>query len=678
VKSVHPVHDPVAAAAAISRRLATARSPEFLTELVCSLAAALHADYCSVGELYEADGGPRVRTIALAIEGAPHLGAPVEYALEGTPCADVTRAGHVCIWSDDVQRLFPDDVLLVEMGVHAYAGVPLHDRAGSPRGLLSALFKRPERDLAAAGALLEIFAVPAAIDLERQLLEAQAERAVHLFEHSRNEIFIIDTESKRFVDVNRAARENLGYSLEEMRRMTPLDLRAPQDRPALGEVMRSLFDGTTSSIEIRTSHRRADGSTYPCTISVQRLEVRGRTYVTGIGVDTSERDALEAQLLHSQKLEAIGRLAGGVAHDLNNALTAILGNAQLCSMEHPGDQYLAAIDQAGRRAADVTRQLLAFARRQLIQPQVIDPNERIRQSVQFLRPLLGEDIGVTLQLSESAGHVRVDPGQFEQLLVNLAVNARDAMPAGGTLTIETAAVVLDAEYASLHPGVVPGAHVLLAVSDTGIGIPDAVRDRIFEPFFTTKEGKGSGLGLATVHGIVKQHGGHIFVESEPREGTTFTIYLPVADGELSPAPPPVDANPVAHKEAVLVVEDEAQVRAVAVTSLSHAGYVVLEADTAGAAEAVMTQHTGPLDVLVCDVVLPDGRGPAVAKRLLARFPDLVVLYTSGYAEDGIVHGGEIDPDVSFLSKPYTPDALMREIRRLLASRSPSASLRKAH
>jgi PAS domain S-box-containing protein len=648
-----PVNEPLGAVAAISRRIATARGPAFLNELVCSLGEALHADYCSVGEIVETGNGLAIRAGALAVDGAPHAGAPIEYAIEGTPCADVTQAGRACAWSNDVQAWFPCDVLLVDMGVHAYAGVPLHDRAGKPRGLLNVLFKTPQPDLEGACLLLEIFAVSAASELERQLLEVQADRAVHLFEHSRNEIFIIDAKSRRFLDVNRAARANLGYSLEQLQRMTPLDLRVDKNRPELGETMRALFSGETSSIELRTAHVRADGSTYPCTINVQRLEVGGRAYITGIGVDTSERDALQAQLLHSQKLEAVGRLAGGVAHDLNNALTAILGNAQLCSLEHPGDEYLGAIDEAAKRATDVTRQLLAFASRQLIQPQVVDPNERIRLSVQFLRPLLGEDVGVMLRLAENPGRIRVDPGQLEQVLVNLAVNGRDAMPAGGTLTIKTAAV---------------GARVLLAVSDTGVGMTAAVRDRIFEPFFTTKDGKGTGLGLATVHGIVQQNGGHIEVESEEGAGTTFSIYLPAVDGELTQAAPPIEPARSDRTGTVLVVEDDPHVRAVAVGSLKRAGYVVLEAATAGSAEQLAAEYAGPLHAVVCDVILPDGRGPVVARRLLERFPDAVVLYTSGYAEDTIVHGGEVDPEVNFLAKPYTPEALMRALRQHLASR----------
>ena len=648
-------HEPLGAIAAIARRISAAQRPEFLNELVCSLGEALRADYCSVGEIVETKDGAHVRAVALAVDGAPYGGAPIEYAIDGTPCADVTQAGHACAWSNDVQESFPRDVLLVDMGVHAYAGVPLHDGAGRPRGLLSVLFRSPQPDLQRACDLLEIFAVSAASELERQLLEVQADRAVHLFEHSRNEIFIIDAKSRRFIDVNEAARANLGYSLEQLRRMTPLDLRADKTRPELGETMRALFAGETASVELRTAHVRADGSTYPCTINIQRLEVGGRTYITGIGVDTSERDALQAQLLHSQKLEAVGRLAGGVAHDLNNALTAILGNAQLCSLEHPGDEYLGAIDEAAKRATDVTRQLLAFASRQLIQPQVVDPNERIRLSVQFLRPLLGEDVGVTLRLSANPGRIRVDPGQLEQVLVNLAVNARDAMPTGGTLTIKTAAV---------------GPHVLLAVSDTGSGMSAAVRDRIFEPFFTTKEGKGTGLGLATVHGIVQQNGGRIVVESEEGAGTTFSIYLPAVDAELTQAATPLDAASSHRSATVLVVEDDPHVRAVAVGSLKQAGYVVLEAATAGAAEKLAADYAGPLHALLCDVILPDGRGPIVAKRLLERFPDAVVLYTSGYAEDTIVHGGEVDPEVNFLAKPYTPDALTRALRQHLASRRP--------
>jgi CheY-like chemotaxis protein len=252
------------------------------------------------------------------------------------------------------------------------------------------------------------------------------------------------------------------------------------------------------------------------------------------------------------------------------------------------------------------------------------------------------------------------------VLVNLAVNGRDAMPAGGTLTITTAPVI-DPDHAALH-GTVRGRYVLLAVSDTGSGMTAAVRERIFEPFFTTKEGKGTGLGLATVHGIVQQNGGHIVVDSEEGVGTTFSIYLPAVDGELTQAATPIDAATSNRTETVLVVEDDPHVRAVAVGSLKQAGYRVLEAATAGAAEKLAAEYSGPLHALVCDVILPDGRGPIVAKRLLERFPHVVVLYTSGYAEDSIVHGGEVDPEVNFLPKPYTPDGLTRALRHHLASR----------
>jgi len=283
----------------------------------------------------------------------------------------------------------------------------------------------------------------------------------------------------------------------------------------------------------------------------------------------------------------------------------------------------------------------------------------------MLRRLLGETIEVRT-LFRDRGQVMADAGQLEQVLVNLAVNGRHAMPTGGTLTIETAAVGFDQDDATLPAGAVPGRYVLLAVSDTGTGMTSAVRERIFEPFFTTKEGKGTGLGLATVHGIVQQHGGHIVVESEEGAGTTFSIYLPAVDGELTRAAAPVDVATSARAETVLVVEDDPHVRAVAVSSLKQAGYLVLEAATGEAAERLAAEYTGPLHALVCDVVLPDGRGPAVAKRLLERFSDLVVLYTSGYAEDSIVHGGEVDPEVNFLPKPYTPDALVAALRPHLA------------
>jgi nitrogen-specific signal transduction histidine kinase/CheY-like chemotaxis protein len=398
-----------------------------------------------------------------------------------------------------------------------------------------------------------------------------------------------------------------------------------------------------------------------------------RFYVLAIGLDRSEQRALEAQLLHAQKLEAVGRLAGGVAHDFNNALTAIIGNAELArlGLDNPPltQEALDAVIDAGQGAAEITRQLLSFARRQIVKPVAFDPTERLRGMERLLRPVLGEDVSLEVHVEATGAVIRMDPGQFEQLLMNLAVNARDAMPRGGKLTLECALVQLNAEYTANHESVEPGRYVQLAVTDTGVGMDQETQSRIFEPFFTTKEvGRGTGLGLASCHGIVKQNGGHIWVYSEATKGTTFKIYLPAFEEADSPAPPNTAPRNLAGSEHLLVVEDDARVRSLCANALTKLGYRVTAVATGSdAVEAARNQ--AQLDLLITDVVLPDTRGPKVAEAIAERHPSCIVLYTSGYTENSIVHDGVLEAGVEFLPKPYTASQLARTLRTLLDRRT---------
>ena len=386
--------------------------------------------------------------------------------------------------------------------------------------------------------------------------------------------------------------------------------------------------------------------------------------------DITERKQLEVQLRQAQKMEAIGRLAGGVAHDFNNVLTAIFGYVDILREELPADSTaqrdLAEVRKASERAASLTKQLLAFSRQQVLEPMVLEPTALIEDFEKMLHRLIGEDVELRLSLARDTGNVLADPGQLQQVLMNLVVNARDAMPTGGKLILETANAELSEQYAELHQPVVPGRYVMLAVSDTGTGMTPETRARIFEPFFTTKEkGKGTGLGLSTVYGIVKQSGGYVWVYSELGRGTTFKIYLPRVDAApdtLLPAREPVT---VAGTETILLAEDDAVLRPLAKGLLEKLGYTVLDAADAVEALEAARQYTEVIHLLLTDVVMPGASGRELARQLESHRPDVKVLYVSGYTDDAIVHHGMLEPGLNFLQKPFTPAALARKVREVL-------------
>ena len=403
-----------------------------------------------------------------------------------------------------------------------------------------------------------------------------------------------------------------------------------------------------------------------------------RQYLIGIGLDLTEYKqaeekvaSLQEHLRLSQKLEAVGRLAGGIAHDFNNLLTVIMGNSEIAlvglNKKDPLAGNLKEICRAAERASDLTRQLLAFSRKQILEPKVLDPNKVIQGMETMLRRMIGEDIELLIHLEAGLGRIKADPGQMEQLIFNLAVNARDAMPSGGKLILETDNVYLDEEYARNHISVNPGHYVRLCVSDTGCGMDREVRDRIFEPFFTTKEmGKGTGLGLSTVYGIVKQSGGNIWVYSEVRRGTTFKTYFPQVDAPADALEEKRYTEAIPRgKETVLVVEDEEVVRRLAAQILSKQGYTVLEASNSGEALLVCEQHQNPIHLILADVVMPRMSGPQFIKRMRHIRQDFRVLYMSGYTDEAVVFHGVTRGKMEFIQKPFTYETLSRKVRDVL-------------
>jgi two-component system cell cycle sensor histidine kinase/response regulator CckA len=501
-----------------------------------------------------------------------------------------------------------------------------------------------------------------------EALRASEERFRALVENSSDVLVMIDA-AGRVTYTTPSADRHFGWERGDLIGQRAIDFLHADDiamlTPRVADSLRT--PGEPVSAELRVRH--ADG-TYR-TIEGMAVNRLHEPAVAGIVVnarDVTERRLLEEQLRQVQKMEAVGRLAGGIAHDFNNLLTAILGYCNLLLEDLPPDNVMRSdleeIRKAGDRAAALTRQLLAFSRRQMLQPQTIELSALVAELDKMLRRLLGEDIDLVMALAANLPAIKADPASIEQILINLAVNARDAMPAGGRLTIETTSVELHGAYLGVHPAVIAGRYVMLAVSDTGEGMDAATRARVFEPFFTTKgQGKGTGLGLATVYGLVKQSGGYIWVYSEPGHGTVFKVYLPpieiAAGRETDP-----DDRTRSGSETVLVVEDEDAVRALGSEVLRRHGYAVLEARDALEALRVVERHQDLIDLMVTDVVMPHMTGRDLADRIREARPSLKVLFMSGYTDHAVVYR-ELSAGVPFLQKPFTPDTLARKVRAVL-------------
>jgi len=472
----------------------------------------------------------------------------------------------------------------------------------------------------------------------------------------------------RYIDANSSFLRVSGYGREEVIGQTTEDLKLliPSDYARFI----TMFENEHFVRDMELTFRTKAGEMRTGLISAEPIDIQGQRCVLTVTKDITEQKCLEKQLYQAQKMEAIGRLTGGIAHDFNNLLGVIIGYSEMLgeqiSHDSPLHGKVEQIEKAGNRAAALTRQLLAFSRQQVLNLEVLNLNEVIADIEKMLRPMIGEDIELTTVLNRSNGCVKADQSQIEQVIINLAVNSRDAMPHGGKLFIETARVEVDEEFVARHPGSQLGQYILLTVADTGEGMDAETQARIFEPFFTTKEvGKGTGLGLATVYGIVKQSGGYIVVDSEPKGGTIFKIYLPVANTTLK-AMEDVQTSASGPNDAttILLVEDETGLRELLRDQLDNDAFNVLEAESPAQAIAIARSYSSPIHLLLSDVVMPEMNGPALAKILLGSRPDMKVLYMSGYTSNSTL-SELLDSGKDILQKPFTRRVLLHKVQNVL-------------
>ena len=594
----------------------------------------------------------------------------------GRSCtAFVFRTGSaMLIPQSEFDRLVQQgDVELVGSPSPAWLGVPLK----TPRATIGVLVVQHYQNEAAYDMrdleFLDSVGGHIALAIERRRSEEALRKSESvfrlLFSHNPLPTWVMDDESLQFIQVNDAAVRQYGFGAEEFSRMTMFDIRAEEKIASLD--VRPPKNGGEGRYEGVCKHRKKDGKIFEVELISHQFDYAGRRVRLVVAQDISERHLLEQQLRQAQKMEAVGRLAGGVAHDFNNLLMVIKGHTELLmSALSPADSVarkITQIDRAADRAAALTKQLLAFSRKQVLQPRVMNLNGVVEDMGKLLPRLIGEDVELGIRTAPGLGAIRADASQMEQIIMNLAVNARDAMPTGGRLIIETSNAELDRTYNSTHPIVKPGRYVLLAVSDTGTGMDAETQAHIFEPFFTTKEaGKGTGLGLATVYGVVKQSGGFIWVYSELGKGTSFKIYLPRVDqpeDKANTTPPFAEAP--RGTETILLAEDEQDVREVAREFLESGGYTVIEACNGADALRLATEHKAAIDLLVSDMVMPGMTGKELARRLKQQHSGLGVVYMSGYSEQTAAETAETDGNMLLLTKPFSRGSILRTVREAL-------------
>lgn len=508
------------------------------------------------------------------------------------------------------------------------------------------------------------------------LVEARdrAENTLRMLIESLPVGLIITDQKGKIIDLNESSLRMFAYGREELLGQA-IETLLPERLRNSHQAHRAGYNhhphARPLAIGMELLARRKDGTEFPVEVSLGPVATKDGMLVSGTIVDISERKKIEQQLRLAQRMEAIGQLAGGIAHDFNNLLAVIMGSADILADALPRGDSLGRkaemIKNASSSAADLIRQLLAFSRQQMIQPVVLDVREIMRRAQAILERIIGEDIEFKVLVEDSVGSIQADPGQIEQVLLNLAANARDAMPKGGRLTIRASNADLDESEKKRHPPIIPGPYVMLAIEDTGCGMDLKTQARIFDPFFTTKElGKGTGLGLATVYGIVKQTGGYIWVYSEAGQGTIFRVYLPrTGEAVQTVEREPAEMQVLEGSETILLAEDSESLREMAQEYLESIGYTVLAAVSGEKALQWAKDFQGPIHLLLTDVVMPQMSGPELANQLAALRPGVKIIFTSGYADDAIARQGVLDPHVAFIQKPYRPKALAKKIRQVL-------------
>ncbi len=655
----------------VTELVSAATGETFFRRLVEGLTEVLDADYALVAELDE--GEPEMaRTLAFCAAG--EVVDNVAYELDRSPCERVMESG-VCVYPAGVRAAFPGDRLLAEMEVESYVGTPLRDSSGRALGLLAVMGSQPLTRPEPTESILRIFALRASAELERlrasKALWRSEERYRSLFEQSLDAIFI-STPSGELVDINPAGVELFGYDSREELLQVDIARDLYWDPWQRDRSLRQLdADGVLREHELVL--KRKDGTkllVVESSVAV-RDENGGVLAVQGILRDVTERRRLEEELRRSQRMEAVGRLAGGIAHDFNNLLTVINGQTDLIlaglGADDPLSKEVGEIKAAGRRAAALTRQLLILSRRRSARQETVDLAAMLGEQEPLLRQVVGRDVEVVLRLAADLPPVRIDRSLLEQVLLNLAINAREAMAGTGRLTIEAGSMTVSGEPGPAPVGLEPGAYVRLRVQDTGAGVDDQAREHLFEPFYSPAGAGESGLGLATVYGIVEQSGGAIRVDSEPGRGTAFEILLPEAGAErVAPAPRAV-AGDGSGSETILVAEDELPVRNLLQEYLVTQGYRVIEAADGNEAMEIADRAGERIDLVLADVVMPGMRGSELARQLAEHHPRIKVLLMSGYAEAPPA-GVDGDPRLAgseFIQKPFSTEALGLKVRELL-------------
>ncbi|HUP92268.1 MAG TPA: ATP-binding protein [Solimonas sp.] len=650
----------------IAQGVSAGSGAAFFDLLTRSLVEALQADGGMVARL-AGQGRPAFESLSLVLAG--ELAGNVTQALVGS-AAEAVIGAELCVFERGVQERFPHDPMLRELGLESYAGIHLRDMQGRSLGLLAVFFGRRMTRPALAASALRIFAARAASEMERQVAEVSLGEQASLLDKAHDAIVVrgIDDRIRLW---NRGAERMFGWARTEALGRTIEELLC-DDPECLHEAIGGVMDSGEWNGELE--HRRRDGArlTVAAHWTLVRDDAGRPRSILCICTDITRRLAMERQLQQSQRLEAVGQLTGGVAHDFNNLLTVILGNSELLAERLAGDARLHLLADmirgAAQRGADLTNRLLAFARRQALEPRAVDTDQLLAGMEGLLRRTLREDIDLIRVAGAQLWQALVDPAQLEGAVLNLCINARDAMAGGGKLIVETANVILDQDYAAQNPEVRPGEYVRVAVSDTGQGIAPENLKRVFEPFFTTKEfGKGTGLGLSMVYGFVKQSQGHVTIYSEVGQGTTVKMYLPRADRPADVPPEPARSIADLHgTEKVLLAEDDDLVRRYAAAQLAGLGYRVVAVVNGAEALEYLKLHDD-VALLFTDVVMPGSiNGPELAEAACRLRPELKVLFTSGYTDNAIAQHGRFGSGLHLLSKPYRRIELAQKVRAALS------------